>query len=31
MRRVLSFSATVFMMGIMVITGAESQEYQEEI
>ena len=31
MRRVLSFSATVFMMGIMVITGAESQDYPEKI
>lgn len=31
MRRVLSFSATVFMMGIMVITGAESQECPEKI
>ena len=31
MRRVLSFSASVFMMGIMVITGAESQEYPKKI
>ena len=31
MRRVLSFSASVFMMGIMVITGAESQEYPKQI
>ena len=31
MRRVLSMSATVFMMGIMAITGAESEECPEKI